>query len=699
MTGQDVANTQVRFSRQGDVAVITIDNPPINAGSHAVRYGLLACLAEVEADAALIGAVLIGAGKTFITGSDLREFDKPIEEPQLPTVISAIEQGAKPVVAALHGAALGGGYELALGCDQRIAAPGTIVGLPEATLGLIPGAGGTQRLPRLTGVPQAIALICSGRRVEAREALALGMIDRVAENDLLETAVAAVRAQAGQGRRRIMDTMPPAADPAAVEAAAKTALKAGKHRPHVLEAIAAIKASAHLPPADALAQERATFQRLRVGREAFALRHLFFAERAAQQPAFAVEGKPRRLDRPAVIGAGTMGIGIAIAMLEAGLPVRLVDPDAAAIERAGKRVAAYYEKNVASSRVSADTAAARRGALTVSDSLEGLEDCDIVIEAVFEDLEVKRDLVRKLAASVRPQTIIATNTSYLSIAAIAEASSHPEHVLGLHFFSPAEIMKLVEVVRYDKADHADLAAVTAFARRLGKLPIQASDSFGFIGNRIYAAYRRQAEFLVEEGAAPEEVDAALEEFGFAMGPFAVTDLSGLDIAWRMRRSQDATRPATERYVTIADRLVELGRLGRKSGAGWYVYREDGKRAPDLLVRTIIDEEVAKTGRIRRQIEASDIVCRCLAAILNEAALIIAEGVCQRASDIDLVLVNGYGFPKHEGGPVFWMSGQPADEIARGQAEIAAAGGSEFRRGDLELLSPDRNSPGRAGKST
>ena len=690
MAEQDDSNVKVMLSRRDGVAVITIDNPPINAGSHAVRCGLIARFAEVEADPSLVGAVIIGARKTFIPGSDLREFDKPIDEPQLPAVISAIEDGSKPVIAALHGAALGGGYELALGCDRRIAAPGTVMGLPEVTLGIIPGAGGTQRLPRLVGVPRAIGLICSGRRVEAREALSLGMIDVIAEGDLLDAAVEAVRKQAKTGRRRILDLPLVETDSVAIDAAADAALKAGKHRPHVMEAIKAIRASAHLPPADALAQERATFQRLRVGREAFALRHLFFAERAAQQPAFAVAEKPRKLGHPAVIGAGTMGTGIAIAMLNAGLPVRLVDLDPSVIERAVKRIAAYYDKSGASGRVSAEIAAARRTALTVSASLDGLDDCDIVIEAVFEDLDVKRDLVRKLAARMRPQAIIATNTSYLSIAAIAEASPYPGHVLGLHFFSPAEIMKLVEVVRHDRADHADLVAATAFARRLGKLPIQANDSFGFIGNRIYAAYRRQAEFLVEEGAAPEQVDSALEGFGFAMGPFAVSDLSGLDIAWRMRRSQDAMRSVTERYVTIADRLVELGRLGRKSGAGWYAYRESGERVPDPLVRKLIDEEVAKTGRIRQPIEARDIVRRCLAAILNEAALTIEDGVCERPSDIDLVLVNGYGFPKHEGGPIFWMSGQPADMIALGQADIAAAGGSEFRRGNLELLALVRN---------
>ncbi len=643
---------QVRLTRQDDVAIITIDNPPINAGSHAVRRGLLTSLTELESDASLIGAVLIGANKTFITGSDLREFGMPLEEPQLPAVISAIETGSKPVVAALHGAALGGGYELSLGCDLRMAAPGTLLGLPEVTLGIIPGAGGTQRLPRLVGLAQAIRLICSARRVEAREALTLGMVDAVVEGDLLEAAIAAVRDQAIKGRRRILDWGVPIADADEMALAEQAALKAGRNRPHIVEAIKAIKASAHMSAAEALAAERAVFQRLRLGRESSALRHLFFAERAAQRFAGPIEVKPRRLSQPAVIGGGTMGVGIAIAMLDAGLPVRLVEQDAVALDRALVRVAAYYEKAVASGRLSAETAAARQGALKGSVSLQDLQDADIVIEAVFEDINIKRELVQNLAEIVHPDTIIATNTSYLSVAEIAIASPRPEHVLGLHFFSPAEIMKLVEVVRHDKVVDGDLAAVTAFARWIGKIPIQSGDSFGFIGNRIYAAYRRHAEFLVEDGAAPEKVDAALEEFGFTMGPFAVADLSGLDIAWRMRRSKDATRAPNERYVAIADRLVELGRLGRKTRAGWYVYGDDGKAVPDPIVATIIEKEAVKSGRTRRKIGADEIVRRCLAAILNEAALVVTEGTALRSSDLDLVLVNGYGFPRHEGGPGF-----------------------------------------------
>ena len=676
---------RVRLEREGDIAVIVIDNPPINAGSSAVREGLMEAIGTVRSDAGLQAAVLIGAGTTFMAGSDLREFGQPLAEPQLPSVIKAIEDCGKPVVAALHGAALGGGFELALGCDARVAAPGTVVGLPEVTLGIIPGAGGTQRLPRIVGIPRAIGMVCSGERVGSAAALAAGLIDAEATGDLRTAAVAHARQLSGQ-KQRLRDRALPAADAGAVAAASAAALKAGKRRPQVQAAIDAIVATAKVGFDDGLADERAVFQRLRVSREAFALRHQFFAERdSAKHPTLA-DAKPRDIRRIAVIGAGTMGSGIAIAALDAGYEVLLLEQEAAALERGADRIHEHYAGRVKSGKLSAAAMAANEARINASLDWPRIAEADLVIEAVFEEIGVKRQVFQRIDVLARPGAVLASNTSYLDLDAIAAATSRPQDVIGLHFFSPAHVMKLMEVVRGKASAPDALATGLAVGRKLKKLPVLTGNAFGFVGNRLYAAYRRQCEFMVEEGAAPEQVDAALEAFGFAMGPFAVADLSGLDIAWRMRQAQATNRVPAARYVHIADRLCEAGRLGRKTGAGYYRYAEGTARPQvDPAVGELIATARSDKGITPRELGDEEIQRRVMLTLVNEAALLLAEGVAERATDVDVVLVNGYGFPRWEGGPVFWARERGAAALQADLDELTEVSGPGFIRGDVQHL--------------
>ena len=678
-------NEHVKFERDGDVAVVVIDNPPINAGSAQVRRGLMDAIDKIASDDSISAAVIIGAGKTFVAGSDLREFGLPLEEPHLPAVIAAIEGCSKPFVAALHGAALGGGFELALGCDARLASPGTVVGLPEVTLGIIPGAGGTQRLPRVVGVPRAIEIAATGERVPSAKAVQLGLIDAEAEGDLRSAAIAHARSLGGT-KKRLRDRQVPKFDAGAVAAASTAALKAGKRRPAVQAVIDAVLASASLPIDEALERERAVFQKLRVSREAFALRHQFFAERDSAKHDGLAGVTAREVKRIVVIGAGTMGSGIAIAALDAGYDVALLEQDEAALQRGATRIRQHYASRVQGGKMSAAGAAAAEGRLRASIDWTVVADADLIIEAVFEDLGVKQQVFRRLDDIARPGAILATNTSYLDVDAIAASTRRPADVIGLHFFSPANVMRLVEVVRGAATARDALATGLEVAKRLRKLPIVADNAFGFIGNRVFSAYRRQCEYMLEEGAWPEQVDAALEAFGFAMGPFAVADLSGLDIAWRMRQAQAATRDPASRYVQIADRLCEAGRLGRKTGAGYYAYEEGSKgRRPDPAVRALIERASADKGLRRRAFDDEEIQRRALLAMINEAALLLGEGVAERATDVDVVLVNGYGFPRWEGGPVFWARQRGREALENDLDWLARISGAGFVRGNLRHI--------------
>ena len=665
----------VRVEHANGIAVVTIDNPPVNALAQAVRVELLRVFQGLKDDAEAKGIVLIGAGRDFVAGADIREMEAPLE-PSLPEVILAMEACRQPIVAAISGNALGGGFELALACDRRLATAGATVGLPEVKLGIIPGAGGTQRLPRLVGVAKAIALIAAGRRVGAKEAAALGMVDRLVEGDLL----AAAKAEAAQaGKRRLSEMAVPAADAGEVEKAAVEAARSARGVPSVGKAVEMVRLSATTDFAAAVRTERATFVQLRDSAEAKALRHLFFAERNAQKVPGVGGVKARPIERVAVIGGGTMGSGIAVALADAGLTIALVERDGPAIEGARKRIGATYDRVVAGGRLTRAAADERIGRVTLGADWAAIAGTDLVIEAVFEEMDVKLEVFRRLDELARPGAVLATNTSYLDINRIARATKRPQDVVGLHFFSPANVMRLLEIVRGEATAPDVLATGFALARRLGKVAVVAGVCEGFIGNRIFSAYRAQMENLVEDGAWPEDVDRALEAYGFAMGPFAVFDLAGLDIAWAGRKRRAATRDPRERYVAVADRICEMGRFGRKTGRGWYLYPEGAKKpVPDPEVHALIEAEAAAKGIKRRKVTDAEIVWRALAAMVNTAAQILAEGIALRASDIDLVLANGYGFPAFRGGPLFAADarGLPA-VLAEVEAMHRAAGfGSE-----------------------
>jgi 3-hydroxyacyl-CoA dehydrogenase len=647
----NVSAGPVAVSRHGKVVVVSIDNPPVNALSHAVRRGLLDAFDAIAADAT-VGAVIIGGGPgRFIAGADIREFGLPPAAPSLPDVVAAIDACNKPVLAAIAGAALGGGLEVALACDARIASPNATLGLPETRLGIIPGAGGTQRLPRLVGMARAIALICEGRPLDAAKAKEAGIVDRVTDGDLLAEAIA----RAPSTAKRRLSALPVPADESGEKEAAATALRRGKGLPAIAEAISVISAARDGSFAEGLARERTAFLRLRDSAEAKALRHLFFAEREAAKVSELEGVAPRPIARAAVIGAGTMGAGIAVALADAGLPVTLIERDAAAAATGLARINALYDKQVATGRLSASAAQDCLSRITESDDWSALAMADLVVEAAYEDSEVKRNIFRKLDRLARSGATLATNTSYLDIDAIAAVTSRPQDVVGLHFFAPANVMRLLEIVRAAKTAPDVLATALVFAKKIGKLPVVAGNGEGFIGNRIFSAYRREAEYLVEDGAEPEEVDAALESYGFAMGIFAVSDLSGLDIAWAQRKRRAASRGPCERYVAIADRLCEMGRLGRKTGAGWYRYDETGKRQPDPAVADLIAAERASKSIMPRGFTPREIQQRLLAAMTEEGKKVLAEGIAQRPGDIDVVFANGYGFPRHKGGPMFVAS--------------------------------------------
>ena len=676
--------SKVTIHPVADIMVITVNNPPINAGSTEVRQGLLSAIEQLASDPQLKAAVLIGGGNTFIAGSDIKEFSQPLAQPHLPAVIAAIENCPKPIVCAIHGAALGGGFELALGCDARIASKDAVMGLPEVTLGIIPGAGGTQRLPRLVGVEKSIELICSATRIKGAEALKLGIITQLVDTELLTHALELAKSMQGS-KSRIRDIQTPKSEDAVVLAASQKALKAGKNRPNIQHAIDMIVNSIAMPIDQALELERETFQKLRISTEAKALRHQFFAERKLFK-ALNDDSKPQAIERIAVIGAGTMGSGIAIACLSAGYSVLLLDQNEVALTNGAQKVAAYYDSRIKSGKMSADKASSILKNFTHSTQWSDIASADLVIEAVFEDIQVKHAVFQKIEQHANPKALFASNTSYLDIDAIAAQLSNPARVFGLHFFSPAQVMKLIEIVRCPLSSPSAIATGLQLAKRLGKTPVMSTNSFGFIGNRIYAAYRRQCEFMLEEGAYPEQIDRALEDYGFAMGPFAVGDMSGLDIAWGMRKSQAATRNLEDRYVTIPDSLCLAGRFGRKTGFGYYQYDPaSGARSVDPVVNQIIEEASQQKGIARREFTAAEIVNRVLLAMINEIAHLAAEHVVRDVTDCDIALVNGYGFPRWCGGPVFIAREMGLEKLSSEIDQLEKVSGPGFKKAQLAGL--------------
>jgi len=678
------------FELQGEVAVVRLDNPPVNGLSAALRAHIVAALDAAQAHAVVQAVVLLGSDKAFSAGADVREFGTPAQraEPVLPTVLARVEACRKPVVAAISGVALGGGLELAMACHGRVALTTASLGLPEILLGLIPGCGGTQRLPRLIGMDQALNMMQSGAAQSARQLAESGLLDAVVEADLLATACARARqlARAGAPLPRARDRVLDAASVQTVLDAARSKRSPRQQLQPAYSALLDALAASAGPFELGLQRERELFLQLLGSNAAQALRHQFFAQREAAKLPAELKCAPRPVQTLAVIGAGTMGAGIAICVLDAGLSVLLLEQDDAALQRGVQRVHEHYQRLVEAQKLPAPKAAERQARLRPSLNWPDLAQADLVVEAVFEDLDVKLAVFQQIDAHARAGAVLATNTSYLSVDAIAQATRRPQDVVGLHFFSPANVMKLLEVVRGQASTPEVLATGMVLGQTLKKMPVLCGNAFGFIGNRIYNAYRRQCEFMLEDGAWPEDVDAALTRFGFAMGPFAVTDLSGLDIAWRMRKAQAAQRDPRERYVAILDQLCEQGRLGRKTGAGYYSY-VDGKqnKSSDATVRAIISTASTQRGITRRPLEATEIQRRALLAMVNEAALLLREGVAQRASDVDVVLVQGYGFPRWEGGPVFWARQQDRTTLERELDALVQAAGYGYPRGELSLV--------------
>ncbi|SFL68906.1 FAD-dependent oxidoreductase [Shimia aestuarii] len=635
----------VTFRREGPVAYVELDNPPVNAIGLSIRQGLMDALDWIAEEAHLDRVILSGKGRAFAAGADAREFDAAPMPPHLPDVIRRMEQCDVPWIAAVDGVALGGGCELVLGCHYRIAAPGALIGLPEVTLGVIPGAGGTQRLPRLVGLDTALQMISTGKPVNAARALEIGLVHEVAED--VNFAAEEVNAELLTTLPALADLPGPEMDANAVNAARVNASKKTAQQIAPQRAIDLIAASCSEPFETAMLKERATFLDLRQGDQARALRHAFFAERAAKAPERLKAVPTPELTHVAVVGGGTMGAGIAYALLNAGLRVTVLETSAEGVERAQANVKKIIAASLKRGLINDANAEDRRARLVCSDDYGQAADAQLAIEAAFESMEVKKDVFTKLQAVMAPDAVLATNTSYLDVDEIAAVLEDPTRMVGLHFFAPAHIMKLLEIVNGKATSDAALALGFDLAKRLRKVPVLAGVCDGFIGNRILARYREAADSLLLDGALPQDVDAAMRGFGYAMGPYEAQDLSGLDIAFANRRRQDATRDPNRRYVAIGDKMVEAGRLGRKTGSGWYDY-SDGQTV-DPKVAEIIAAESAVAGVKRREIGAEEISRTLVLAMINEAADIIHEGVAQSARDVDLVTLFGYGFPRWRGG--------------------------------------------------
>ncbi len=651
------------YKVHGDVAVITMNNPPVNGLGHATRVGLTDGLAKANGDASVKAIVIAGAGKAFSGGADIKEFGSPkaLAEPNLLSVIMALENSSKPVVAALHSIAMGGGLELALGCHYRIAAPGTSVALPEVKLGLIPGAGGTQRLPRVLGVETALNMIVSGEPVKS-ELLAQQpgqkLFDRMASSPeaLAEEALAYARSVADARPLPLVRNLPckhPQGD-AYFQFARNMVKGMAKNFPAPVKCVDAVEAATRKKFDEAMAIEREIFTALMFTPESRALRHLFMAERAASKiPDVAPDTPKRPIKSVAVIGAGTMGGGIAMNFLNAGLAVKILEMKQDALDRGIATIRKNYESQVKRGKLKQDKYDQRMGLLFTTLEYADLKDADLVIEAVFEEMGVKQKVFEKLDEVMKPGAILASNTSTLDVNRIASFTKRPQDVVGLHFFSPANVMKLLEVVRGEKTAKDVLATVMALGKQIKKTAVVSGVCDGFIGNRMIEQYSRQAGFLLDEGATPQQVDKAAEKFGFAMGPFRMGDLAGNDIGWAIRKRRAQERP-NMLYSRTADKLCELGRFGQKTGAGWYDYQA-GKRdaIPSPLVNKMIEDHRKELGITPRKISDQEIVQRLVYALVNEGARILEDGIASKAGDIDMVYLTGYGFPMHRGGPMMY----------------------------------------------
>lgn len=647
----------VSVSQQDGIAVVTICNPPVNVISAAVRAGLADALTQLTRRDDARAVVLAAEGDTFCSGADIGEFSGPPKEAEYRDLFRRLEQFPIPIVAALHGTVLGGGLELALACHYRIAAPAARLGLPELTLGIIPGAGGTQRMPRLIGVEKTLELLFSGRPVEAARAVELGFVDRVAEGALNSSAVAYARSllAAGRGPRRTCDrTVDPASATPEIRARLEeTARRQFPHRLAPFSAIEAVMGSVTLPFEEGLLLEEQIANRSKGTVEAKALIHVFFAEREARRIPGARAGRPRAIGRAGIVGAGTMGGGIAICFANAGIPVTLLDVSEEALARTRKSIADTYESMVKRGRISAEEKDERIGRIAGSSSYEALHDADVIVEAVFERMDLKRQVFSRLGEVARSGALLATNTSTLDVNEIAAASGRPADVVGLHFFSPAHVMPLLEVVRADETSAETISAAMALAKLLRKTPVLARVCYGFIGNRMMEGYAREAQRMVLEGATPRQVDSALESFGMAMGILAVFDMAGIDVGVNVHESNADKYPPDPTYYQADLALHAAGRLGQKNGRGYYRYLPgDRTRYDDPEAVAILRAHAGRLGVPQKQHTAEEILERCLYPLLNEGLRILEEGVALRAGDIDVVWTSGYGFPRYRGGPMF-----------------------------------------------
>jgi len=650
----------VSYELLGEIGVMSIDNPPVNALSHAVRQGIQDAIRQAQEDASK-AIVIICEGRTFVAGADIKEFGKPPKDPWLPELLSEVEASRKPVVAAIHGTALGGGFELCLASHYRCAVVSAKVGLPEVKLGLLPGAGGTQRVPRLAGIAATLDLITSGNPISATSAEALGLIDRIVEGDLRDAALAYAQelVDKGAGCRRTSELPAPDADPAACAQFRKQLEKRTRGLIAPQRIVDCVEAASDLPFPDGMQKERDTFLALMAGSQSAGMRHMFFAEReAARVHGLDKETPLREINSVAVIGAGTMGSGIAMNYANAGLPVKLLEVNDDALGRGLEIIVRNYAGGVKRGKMSEADAIARRDLIQGTTDYADLGDADLVIEAVFEDLSLKQDIFERLDDICKPGAILATNTSYQDVNKIAAVTRRPADVIGLHFFSPAHIMKLLEVVRADATADDVLATCMAMAKKIRKVPVVSGVCYGFIGNRMLQHYGREAQLCLIEGGTPETIDTAMQQWGMAMGPMRVFDLAGLDVGYKARQGLAADDRGDPKAYRVPDTLVEMGRLGQKSGAGFYTYDPETRGYTfDDVSLSVIEHATETLGVKRREIDAGEIVDRLIYALINEGMKIVEEGIAQRPSDVDVVYVYGYGFPAYRGGPMHY-----ADEV-------------------------------------
>jgi 3-hydroxyacyl-CoA dehydrogenase len=652
-------SSTVSYSLQDNIGVISVNNPPVNALSHAVRQGLLDAITTAQSDASE-AVVIVCEGRTFIAGADITEFGKPPQSPWLPELLDTIEASSKLVVAAIHGTALGGGFETALAAHYRCAISSAKVGFPEVKLGLLPGAGGTQRTPRLAGVKATLDLITTGAPIAAGQAEQIGLIDKIIDGDLQEGAINWAKELISDGVpiRRSSEQAVPDYEASIFDDYREAVEKRARGQIAPARIVSAVEAAATSTFEEGLAVERDLFMECMGSSQSASMRHLFFAERRASKIDGLAKDTPKRpVASVGIIGGGTMGGGIAMSFANAGIPVTMIEISDEALQRGLSIIERNYAGSVKRGKLSEEKAAGCRALISGSTDYAALADVDMVVEAVFEDPDLKKKIFARLDAVCKPGAILATNTSYQDVDAIAAATNRPEDVIGMHFFSPAHIMKLLEVVRGEKTADDVLATVMALAKKIRKVAVVSGVCYGFIGNRMLRPYGSTAQLLLLEGASPQQVDAAMEDWGMAMGPMRVFDLAGLDIGYTARKALTDEQKGDPKSYRVPDLLVEAGRLGQKSGAGFYAYDDNRRATPDPAVDEMIEAAAAEFGVERREISDSEIVDRLISALVDEGRKILDEGIAQRSSDIDVVYIYGYGFPVSRGGPMFYADQQ------------------------------------------